>query len=105
MRDLEDTIHYLEIRRKIPSYHRYMVTKLFATHEAYTMLPNTYPYLPFHRLMFINPKYDRFYTMTRIKSTILTLYPNAQCIFENPMDRQSIPTIRHIHFSLPPSIR
>jgi hypothetical protein len=100
----EDTQHYMQVRRRIPDYHAYLVRKLFAPHEGYRVLPNMYPYMPFHRLFWVNPRYSKYYSFTRIKSMVLTLYPHAVHIFENPVPEQSIRTIRHVHFSASPVV-
>ena len=102
MRCLEDIHHYVQVRGRIPDYHAYMVRKLFARHEGYVVLPNMYPYMPFHKVFWVNPTYKKYYSLARIKSMILTLYPEAVNIFENPVLHQSIRTIRHVHFSAPP---
>lgn len=100
-RHWEDTQHYSQVRKRTPGYHAYMVRKLFSRHDGYKVLPNMYPYIPFHKLFWVNPKYENYYTFTRIKSMILTLYPGAVNIFENSVAEQSIRTIRHVHFSAP----
>ena len=103
-RQLEDMLHYAQVRKRIPMYHEYMKRKIFSRSDPYIILPNTYPYIPFHKLFWINPKYTQFYTFTRAKTIILTIYPSATRIFENPVEKQSLKTIRHIHFSLPPQV-
>lgn len=101
----EHRLDYDHTRRRIPRYEAYMCTKLFGTHEAYTVLPNAYPYLPHHKVFWVHPRYNRYYSFTRIKSMIYTLYPNATNIFENPKPKKSIPGIKHVHFQVFPSVK
>ncbi len=99
-RDLDDVLNYQGARRRMCPYEAYMRTKLFATHDPYTVAPNMYPYTEGkkHMLFWINPLYDKFYTPHRVKTIIQHAYPGAASMFENPRRLRSIQTIRHFHF-------
>ena len=101
---MDARIEYQQVRRRIQSYETYMRTKLFGPHDAFVVLPNAYPYLPFHYVFWVHPKYKKYYSFTRIKSMIYTLYPHATNLFENPQIRKSIFGIRHVHFQLIPVV-
>ena len=99
MRSWEDEVDYRMVRQRIVPYHQHLRTKLFGPHEACVLQKNKYPYFEGHYVLWINPKYEQFYrSWTRIRSTILTLYPKATRIFENPPVLRSVPRIRHVHF-------
>ena len=101
-RSLEDILHYRQSRRRIPRYEAYLQTKLFAPHQPYCILRNNFPYVPFHYLMWIHPKYARFYSMERIRAIILARYPHATNIVQNAPHHRSIRSIPHVHFQLEP---
>ena len=99
---MEDILHYRQSRQRIPMYELYMQTKLFAPHQPYCILRNYFPYMPFHYVMWVHPKYVRFYSMKRIRGIILARYPHATNIVQNALQQRSIQSIPHVHFQLEP---
>ena len=101
-RSYEDTKEYKAVKKRILNYEAYLQCKLFSTHTPYVILKNKYPYTDKHYLFWLNPKYEKFYSFTRIKSVVYTHFPfsHVQRIFENKIYKRSIHTIRHIHIIL-----
>ena len=101
-RSWEDEVHYRGTRDRIPDYGTYMRTKLFATHEPYVIVKNTFPYFPRHMLFWVNPKYERFYTISRVRRILAHRFPGLrkEKVFENAPKDRSVPHVRHFHFAL-----
>jgi hypothetical protein len=100
-RSWEDEVHYRESRKRIPDYGDYMQRKLFAKHEPYVIVRNMFPYFPRHMLFWVNPRYQRFYPISRVRKILSHRYPGGiKRVFENlPKDR-SVLQVRHFHFAL-----
>lgn len=98
-RSYEDTIHYRQARRRIINYEKYLRCKLFGMHEPYVLIKNKYPYAKHHFLFWINPMYDQFYPISRIRGIVHAYFPTREImhLFENVPTKRSIKGIRHIH--------
>ena len=74
---------------------------LFDKYEAYVIRRNQFPYCFLnaeHYLLWINPKYEKFYSETRIRSIICSHFKNRLIKFwENPLELRSIRSIKHYH--------
>jgi len=71
---------------------------------SYKICKNNFPYcVPnkniYHYLLWINPKYMKYYTRSRIKSIIYTYFDERNIIkcFQNRFLIQTIPEIPHYH--------
>ena len=97
-----DTYKSYEINKKISmELHNLLARKLFSKYEPFIIKKNSFPYYwknAIHYLMWINPKYEKFYSYTRIRSIILHTFSGRVIKFwENPVECRSILHIRHFH--------
>ena len=99
----EDTLLYRDIRARTPGYARRMMTKLFPAGEPFVITRNRFPYINAparHMLFWIHPGVAHFYSPTRVRSIVETLYPGAKAygMFMNDPSVQSVGAIPHYHF-------
>ena len=97
-----DTYKSYELNKQISmELKTFLVRKLFSKYEPYVIRKNSFPYFwtnATHYLMWINPKYNKFYSYTRIRSIILTTFSGKVIKFwENPIECRSVRYIRHFH--------
>ena len=71
---------------------------------SYTICKNNFPYcVPSnnisHYVLWINPKFMKYYKFSRIKSIILTYFDERNIVkyYQNTKDNQTIPEIPHYH--------
>jgi hypothetical protein len=84
---------------------KYIFKKIFDPfRKSYTICKNNFPYrVPkpniSHYLLWIHPKYMKYYKSSRIKSLIYTHFDERKVItyFLNEIVNQTIPTILHYH--------
>ena len=53
-------------------------------------------------LFWVNPKYERFYTIARVRRVLAHRFPGLrkEKVFENAPKDRSVPHVRHFHFAL-----
>ena len=75
--------------------------KLFNKSEPYTIIKNLYPYFwkdAYHYIIWINPKYNKFYDHKRILDILCQKFKDFKIkIWENKPNNRSIPHVKHIH--------
>ena len=78
--------------------------KLFDKNQPYNISKNLYPYHwknCIHYIMWINPRYVKFYNNDRIMDIVYMRFKNYKIkIWENESNNRSIPEIKHIHIIL-----
>lgn len=84
---------------------KYIFKRIFDPFQnSYTICKNNFPYrVPYknisHYLLWIHPKYMKYYKTSRIKSLICTYFDERSIIqcFRNEKSDQTIPEIPHYH--------
>jgi UDP-N-acetylglucosamine pyrophosphorylase len=98
-RELDDYERY-DVHKKITKElfgdsEEYIKTKIFdSSFTPHVLCSNTFPYkTPYkHKVLFINPKYEKFYPLERIKREIV---PNYIKMWINDPSTKSVHTIKH----------
>ena len=111
-RNFDDYIAYV-IHRKITlelglGINKYIEIKKFAPHTSSVITKNLYPYRLEkgwnHYCLWINPKYEKFWTDSRIKVEIFRFGCKKKreiiSYFINPARLQSISAVKHWHIFL-----
>jgi hypothetical protein len=98
---LKNNTHSLNI-----TMYEILLCALFTQCTPYTVKRNKFPYKNNHNehyVIWINPKYDRFYTWNRVNYIAKSLFANRKfLLFENTISLKSIPEILHFHLLLSP---
>lgn len=71
-----------------------LLRKLFEPSQGYIITKNKFPYKGSDYIIWIHPKYEKFYTNERIKLILGTSEFN-----ESLEERKSVKNIKHYHFS------
>ena len=110
-RQFDDIIAY-DVHRKITqelglSINNYIKAKMFTSHTSSSIIKNLFPYQlkdNLHYCLWINPKYERFWTKSRVRVEIFRFAEKKQKkltnYFINPFYLQSISAIKHWHIFL-----
>ena len=88
-----------------PSLSNYISKIVFdPLQPSYTIRKNNFPYrVPSknisHYLLWINPKFMKYYKLSRIKSLIFTYFDERNIIkcYKNPVEKQTVLEIPHYH--------
>ena len=104
------SVHKENARGFFTDPEQYLLVKLFTPHTQFIFANNLFPYiLPRkykHICLWLNPKYSKFWTESRIYSTVCHFLNSKRLklvkMFENEIENRSVLSISHWHIICKP---
>jgi hypothetical protein len=100
-RNIDEVIGYNVYKANANYFKLKINIKLFDKHTPFILVKNKFPYHlknAIHYVLWINPKYNKFYNKNKIVKIIRILFNDYEYKFwQNPISKMSLKYITHYH--------